>query len=224
MWLQRAWYRFVWVVVSALAHALCRVEKHGSSNVPETGPLIMVSNHLHIFDPPLVLAGMPYREDIKMLAAEKWGETWPANWFLRSMRTIFVRRGEVDREALNKILAELDQGGIVGLAPEGTRSRSGTMQRAKPGIAYLAIKADVPILPIGVSGQNSVIAGWMRLRRPRVVVRIGQPFKLEPVHGRQKSQQLQARSDEVMRRVAVLVDEELRGVYTDSVREMESTV
>ena len=52
----------------------------------------------------------------------------------------------------------------------------------------------------------------------------GQPFKLEPVYGRQKSQQLQARSDEVMRRVAVLVDEELRGVYTDSVREIESTV
>ena len=224
MWLQRAWYRFVWVVVSALARALCRIEKHGSSNVPETGPLIMVSNHLQLFDPPLVLAGMTYREDIKVLVAEKWGETWPASWFLKSMGAIFVRRGEVDREALNKILAELDQGGIVGLAPEGTRSRTGTMQRAKPGIAYLAIKADVPVLPIGVSGQNSVIAGWMRLRRPRVVVRIGRPFKLEPVHGRQKSQQLQARSDEVMRRVAVLVDEELRGVYTDSVREMESTV
>jgi len=224
MWRQRAWYRFVWVVVSALAHTLCRIEKHGWSNVPETGPLIMVSNHLHLFDPPLVAAGMHYREDIKVLVAEKWGETWPANWLLRSMGAIFVRRGEVDREALNKILAELGQGGIVGLAPEGTRSRTGTMQRAKPGIAYLAIKADVPILPIGVSGQNSVIAGWMRLRRPRVVVRIGQPFKLEPVHGRQKSQKFQARSDEVMRRVAVLVDEELRGVYTDSVREMESTV
>jgi 1-acyl-sn-glycerol-3-phosphate acyltransferase len=97
------------------------------------------------------------------------------------------------------------------------------LQRGKPGVAYLAIKAKVPILPIGVSGQTQIIAGWKRLRRPRVVVRIGQPFKLQPVHGRRKGEQLLERSDEVMRRIAVLIDEDLRGVYADSVREAGST-
>jgi hypothetical protein len=81
----------------------------------------------------------------------------------------------------------------------------------------------VPILPIGISGQNQIFAEWKRLRRPRIEVRIGQPFKLQPVHGRQKGEQLLARSDEVMQRIAVLVNEDLRGVYTDSVREAGST-
>jgi 1-acyl-sn-glycerol-3-phosphate acyltransferase len=222
MWYRRAWYRFVWVVSSALFRALCRVEIDGQSNVPEKGPLILASNHLHVFDPPLALAALPYRK-ITVLVAEKWAETWPASWLLKSMGAIFVHRGEVDRDALNKCLAVLEQHGMLGLAPEGTRSRTGTMQRGKPGIAYLATKANVPILPMGISGQNQIFAEWKRLRRPRVEVRIGQPFWLPPVQGRNKSVQLQARSDEVMRRIADLVSEDLRGVYTDSVRQAGST-
>jgi len=222
MWFRRAWYRFFWVVISALFHAICRVETIDQSNVPDKGPLIMASNHLHFFDPPLVLAASPYRE-ITVLAAEKWAETWPVNWLLKSIGAIFVHRGEVDREALNKCLAVLERDGILGLAPEGTRSRTGTMQRAKPGVAYLAIKADVPILPIGISGQNQMLAEWKRLRRPHIVVRFGRVFKLQPLHRRQKGEQLQERSDEVMRSIAALVNEDLRGVYTDSVIETEST-
>jgi 1-acyl-sn-glycerol-3-phosphate acyltransferase len=182
----------------------------------------MASNHLHFFDPPLVLASLPYREDIRVLAADKWAESWPVNWLLKSLGAIFVRRGEVDRQALGKCLDVLGRRGILGLAPEGTRSRSGTMQRGKPGIAYLAIKADVPILPIGISGQTKIVAEWKRLRRPYVVVRIGEPFKLDPVAGRQKGEQLQARSDQVMLRIATLVHEDLRGVYADPAREVES--
>jgi 1-acyl-sn-glycerol-3-phosphate acyltransferase len=222
MWYRRAWYRFVWVVMSALFNVTCRIETVDQSNVPEAGPLIMASNHLHFFDPPLVLAALPYRE-ITVLAAEKWAETWPVSWLLKSIGAIFVHRGEVDREALNKCLAVLVEDGILGLAPEGTRSRTGTMQRAKPGIAYLATKADVPILPIGISGQHQIFTEWKRLRRPRIVVRFGRVFKLQPVHGRQKGEQLQQRSDKVMRSIAALVNEDLRGVYTDSVIEAEST-
>jgi 1-acyl-sn-glycerol-3-phosphate acyltransferase len=168
-----------------------------------------------------VLVAVPYHQII-VLAAEKWGETWPINWLLKSVGAIFVRRGEVDREALNKCLDVLGRGGIIGLAPEGTRSRTGTMQRGKPGVAYLAIKADVPIVPVGVSGQNRIFSEWKRLRRPRLMIRMGEPFKLEPVHGRNKGQQLQERSDEVMRRIAALVHEDLRGVYSDSIREAET--
>lgn len=222
MWVRRVWYRIFWAIASALFRVVCRVETDGLSNVPQRGPFIMVSNHLHLFDPPLVVAALPFRE-ITVLAAEKWAETWPISWLLKSVGAIFVYRGEVDREALKKCLAVLEQGGILGLAPEGTRSRSGTMQRGKPGIAYLATKMDVPILPIGISGQNQIFAGWKRLRRPRVLVRIGRPFKLPPVRGRHKGEQLQAHSDEVMRRIAALVNEDLRGVYADSVREAESS-
>ena len=221
MWYQRVWYRFVWAAIKVIANALCRVETDGCSNVPEKGPFIMASNHLHLFDPPLILIAAPYHQ-ITALAADKWSKVWPISWLLKSIGAIFVRRGEVDREALNKCLAVLDAGGIIGLAPEGTRSRTGTMQRGKPGIAYLATKADVPILPVGVSGQDKIFSDWKRLRRPHVIVRIGEPFKLEPVSGRNKGEQLQAGSDEVMRRIACLVHEDLRGVYSDCVRKLET--
>jgi 1-acyl-sn-glycerol-3-phosphate acyltransferase len=214
MWYTKIWYRVVWAVVKVLSNLLCRIETDGWSNMPEKGPFIVASNHLHFFDPPLVLVGIPYRE-ITALAADKWAKVWPINWLLKSVGAIFVRRGEVDREALAKCLAVLQQGGILGLAPEGTRSRTGTMQRGKPGIAYLATKVDAPIVPVGVSGQEKIIAEWKRLRRPHIIVRIGQPFRLQPVHGQQKGEQLQARADEVMRRIAALVREDLRGVYAE---------
>jgi 1-acyl-sn-glycerol-3-phosphate acyltransferase len=221
-WYGRVWYRIVWMIIEALSNLLCRIETHGRSNVPEGGPLIIATNHLQFFDPPLVMGSLPYRE-LTVLAAEKWAEAWPLNWLLRSMGAIFVRRGEVDRKALSQCIDVLQQGSILGLAPEGTRSRTGTMQRGKPGIAYIATKADAPIVPVGISGQEKIIAEWRRLRRPRIVIRIGEPFKLQPVHGRQKSEQMQARADEVMRRIAALVREDLRGVYADSVRETEPT-
>ena len=104
---------------------------------------------------------------------------------------------------------------MLGLAPEGTRSRTGTMQRGKPGVAYLATKANVPIVPIGISGQEKLHAEWKRFRRPRIVVRVGEPFVLPQVHGRHKTEQLQAMSDQVMCRIAALVHEDLRGVYAD---------
>lgn len=222
LWYRSISYNIVWVVIKVLFSLLCRIEAHGWSNIPPKGPFIIVTNHLQFFDPPSVLAGLPYIRDVTALAAEKWEKAWPVSWLLKSVGAIFVRRGEVDRVALGKCLAVLQCGGILGLAPEGTRSPTGTMQRGKPGIAYIATKADVPILPVGASGQEKIIAEWKRLRRPHIVVRVGEPFKLQPVQGRHKGEQLQDRTDEVMRRIAALVREDLRGVYADSVREVET--
>jgi len=215
-------YRFLYVVFRLLTTLLCRFETQLPSNLPSRGPLIIATNHLHLVDPCLVMLGLRYPY-ITVLAGEKWAESWPVSWMLKSTGGIFVHRGEVDRVALEKCLAVLRDGGILGVAPEGTRSRTGVLQRGKPGIAYIAIKAGVPILPVGISGQEKLIASWKRLRRPHIIMRVGEPFWLDPIEGRQKGQQLQARSDEVMCRIAALVREDLRGVYADAIRRAEST-
>jgi 1-acyl-sn-glycerol-3-phosphate acyltransferase len=99
------------------------------------------------------------------------------------------------------------------------------MQRAKPGIAYLATKANVPIVPVGISGQEKLTAEWKRFRRPHIVVRVGEPFMLPQVQGPRKSEQLQELSDMVMQRIAALVREDLRGVYSGKEkRQAESSV
>jgi 1-acyl-sn-glycerol-3-phosphate acyltransferase len=213
-----AWYRIVWLLAKALFSIICSIEIHGGPDVPEKGPFIVATNHLQFFDPPLVLIGLPFRR-MTVLAADKWAKSWPIGWFLSSMGAIFVQRGEVDRVALSKCQAVLQRGGILGVAPEGTRSPTGGLQRGKTGVAYIAVKADVPILPVGVSGQEKIIAEWKHLHRAHIVIRIGQPFKLPPLHGGHKGQQLQALTDEVMYHIAALLREDLRGVYADAVHD-----
>jgi 1-acyl-sn-glycerol-3-phosphate acyltransferase len=219
---QKTMFR-VWCFVFRLfTKLLFRAEVHHQSELLGEGPLIIATNHFHLLDPVLVVAGVPY-EYVTILVAEKWEQIWPINWIVRSFGGVFVRRGEFDRGALEKCTTALRKGGIVGLAPEGTRSRSGVLQRGKPGVAYMALKANAPILPVGVSGQDRIASDWKRLRRPHIVVRVGEPFFLEPVHGRHKGEQLQARSDEVMCHISDLIREDLRGVYSDSTCLAEST-
>lgn len=215
-------FRVWFFVFRLLMKLLLRVEVHHQSGLPEKGPLIIAANHFHLLDPALVAAGVPY-EYVTVLVARKWEQIWPVNWIVKSFGGVFVRRGEFDRGALEKCMTALRQGGIVGLAPEGTRSRSGVLQRGKPGVAYMAVKANAPILPVGISGQDRIAADWKRLRRPHIVVRVGEPILLEPVQGRHKGEQLQARSDEVMCHIADLIREDLRGVYSDSTYLAEST-
>ncbi len=213
-----AWYRIVWFLARALFNLFCRIEIHGCSDVPEKGPFIVATNHLQFFDPPLVLIGLPFRR-MTVLAADKWAKSWLVGWFLSSMGAIFVQRGEVDRVALAKCQAVLEKGGILGVAPEGTRSPTGGLQRGKTGVAYIAVKADVPILPVGVSGQEKIVAEWKHLHRAHIVIRIGKPFKLPPLQGGHKGQQLQVLTDDVMYHIAALLREDLRGVYADAVHD-----
>ena len=218
---QKTMFR-VWCFVFRLMRKLLfRVEVHHQSGLQGRGPLIIAANHFHLLDPVLVMAGFPHVY-VTVLVAKKWEQIWPINWIVKSFGGVFVRRGEYDRGALEKCTTALRQGGIVGLAPEGTRSRSGVLQRGKPGVAYLALRANATIVPVGVSGQDRIASDWKRLRRPHIVVRVGEPFLLEPVQGRHKGKQLQARSDEVMCHISGLIREDLRGVYSDSICPAES--
>jgi 1-acyl-sn-glycerol-3-phosphate acyltransferase len=105
------------------------------------------------------------------------------------------------------------EGEVLGLAPEGTRAReTSALQKAKTGIAYLATRADVPIVPIGIAGTEKVKKNLPRLRRTDIRVAIGQPFRL-PESGHVRGKKLEEYTDLIMRRIAELLPEEYRGVY-----------
>jgi 1-acyl-sn-glycerol-3-phosphate acyltransferase len=129
------------------------------------------------------------------------------------MGPVWVRRGEVDREALRKALEILERGEVLGVAPEGTRARGPyALQKGKVGAAYLATRADVPIVPLGITGTENIKRDLPRLRRAYVRVVVGQPFRL-PESGRVRSQKLHEYTDLIMYRIAELLPEEYRGVY-----------
>ncbi len=206
-------YHFLRKVIYVLLRLLFRLEITGAEhlNLPG-GPLLIVTNHLHWLDPPLVFAIVPLRTTV--FAAEKWADSFFIGDLFRLVgNAIFVHRGEVDRRALSRALAVLKAGGVLGIAPEGTRSRTGTLQRGRTGVAYLASRTGATILPIGLAGQEKAFRTLFRLRRPTIHIRIGEPFKLPGTPNQAKGDQLDQYTDLIMRRLAALLPPEYRGVY-----------
>ena len=197
-----------------LMHLLYRYEITGMENVPEAGATILAINHLHLLD---AFAVMPIvSRQIITLAASKWYNNLIVGSLLRLAGVIFVRRGEVDREALRQCLDVLQGGGLLAIAPEGTRSHTGGLQAAKAGIGYLAARSDAMVVPVAIWGVEH-LREWMHLRKPTCYVTIGRPFRPERPAGKLSSQDLQQMADQVMVRIAELLPPEYRGVYAGRV-------
>jgi len=195
---------------------LARIEIHGLENVPEEGGFILATNHISRLDAPLLMLTCPRR--VNVFVAEKYRNFIGFNWILKATDAIWVKRGEADRMALRRALEVLGRGEVLGMAPEGTRSRDATLQRAKPGVAFLAVRAKVPVVPVAVTGTQELAAYLSRLRRVPLSVTFGEPLLLTPGEGeRVSSAYLETASDQVMARIAALLPGEYRGVYADAV-------
>lgn len=202
---------------TALVRLLSRASAEGLENLPPHGPYLLISNHMSMADIPLGYAYLG-GEDKAGWVAEKWRYNpllWP---ILRLGRGIFIRRGEVDRAALEAAANWLAQGKIFALAPEGTRSRTGQLQRGKTGAAYLAQLAQVPIVPAAVIGTDRTFEHLLRLRRPELLFRVGKPFRLPPLNPNERSAELRRQTDEIMCRIAALLPPRYWGAYADHPR------
>jgi 1-acyl-sn-glycerol-3-phosphate acyltransferase len=199
-------------VIDLLLGLLTRREYVGLENIPPAPPYILAINHVSVLDSPALLTVCPHR--VRAFAAAKHKHHPLYAPLLSLMGSIWVRRGEIDRQALKEALAALERGEVLGLAPEGTRSRDlHALQEGKSGVAYLATRANVPIVPVGVTGTEEIVSSLMRLHRACVRIVVGQPFFL-PENGRVRGQLLREYTDLVMRRIADLLPEEYRGVYS----------
>lgn len=205
------YYRIVKTIIRLIYGLLAHIEIVGAENVPQKGPCIAICNHLSRFDPPLLLIAVPLR--MTVLAASKYRRHPIFGPFLSSMGAIYVRRGEIDRQALRACLDVIEEGGIIGMAPEGTRSPTGALQEGRTGVAYLASRAGVPILPVAVTGTEKLPASLKRLRRGRVKATIGKPFTLPATEGKARGKQLKEFTELIMGHLADMLPEEYRGVY-----------
>lgn len=192
-----------------------RYQVIGRGNIPRQGPLLLVFNHLSHWDPPLLLAILPWR--FTGLAVEGLRRV-PVTGLLLSMAgVIWLRRGEFDRSALRRALGVMAEGGVLAIAPEGRISKTGSLERGKTGPAFLARQAKVPILPIAVTGTERLLPDLRRFRRPHITVNIGPLFRLdEDPKGRSRKESLEADADLIMGRLAALLPAEYRGVYQNT--------
>ncbi len=208
--------RFAALVARTILRLAASVRVEGLDQLPREGPLIVIANHLSNADPPLVAGWLTpaLNRQLHILAKESLF-VGPLSMFFRALGASPVRKGGSDMEAFRVAKGVLDRGEVLCIFPEGTRSNTGALIEPKPGVAMLALRSAVQILPVGVSGTDQFLGrGRMlpRLRAP-VTLRIGRPFVLETDPALSRREATAAASDQLMRSIGALVDERHRGRF-----------
>ena len=187
-----------------------RFEVKGLEGVPPRGRLLIVANHLSNADPPVLVVSIPRRF---WFVAKRGLFRHPVSaYFMRIFSHPMDRSGQ-DAETLRWMLRMLEDEQTIGIFPEGTRSQ-GPMKKAGFGVAYVALKSQATILPVGIVGTEKAQNIWRIIfpfRRFKVI--IGQPFSLPPIDGNVDTPVLESLTDMIMGRVAALLPKEYRGVY-----------
>ncbi len=192
------------------------IEVTGRENVPEHGAFVIATNHIGIID----IAMFHYvfdRFDMFIPVGEKWEKNSFIRFLGKHLNFLFVDRFNPDLKALRKMIDLMEAGNALVIAPEGTRSRTGALIEAKPGVAYLAARSGFPVVPVAITGtEDKVILGNLkRFRKSKVTLTGGAPFVIPPLSRENRDQSLKAATDEIMCRIAALLPERYRGVYAE---------
>jgi 1-acyl-sn-glycerol-3-phosphate acyltransferase len=208
-------YSVVTTLIKSLTRILCNVDDSQLSNVPDHGPLIIASNHINFIEVPLVYTHLQPRNITGFAKAETWDN--PAMGFLFDLwGAIPIQRDAADSTAFRSALEALKQGKILAIAPEGTRSGHGKLQRGLPGIVMLAHRSDAPILPLVYYGGENLRDNLNRLKRTDFHIRVGKIFKLSFPEGKLDRDLRITLADEIMYQIASLLPQEYRGYYADN--------
>jgi 1-acyl-sn-glycerol-3-phosphate acyltransferase len=197
---------------------LSTTEVHGLENIPSQGGCILVMNHLSRIDPALVYIVIDKHhrlDDHKMtaLVADKYRRIPGISWLVNIFAGIWINREEADFQAIRSARDFMKEGGMLGIAPEGTRSHTGALIPGKTGAAFLANAVGVPLVPIAVTGTEKAFHELARFRRPHITMEFGQPFRLPALDRKDRSASLRRNTDEIMCRIALMLPPEYHGVY-----------
>ena len=203
--------RLVNLAESGLVALLCRVDDAEIAKVPAVGPLILVTNHVGFLEIPVLHSRLRPRRVVGLAKAESWKNPL-LGWLFDLWGAIPVKRGEPDLAALRRCLDFLRDGGILVVAPEGTRSGHGRLQRGHSGVVTLALRSGAPILPLAFCGGEALKRNAKRLRRTPFHIMVGEPFHLS-VEGRVTQAARQDLTDEIMYKLAAMLPPAYRGQY-----------
>lgn len=202
--------RFLTFLLHLAYRMVLRLEVAGLENIPPSGPVILAINHISFLDPVLVVS-LLRRKVLPMAKAEVFRDA-VLGPLVSAFDAFPVRRGEIDRRAIQTALEVLRMGGVLLIAPEGTRSPTGALIPGKEGAVYLAWRTGAPIVPVGVDGTDRFKFNIRRLRRTPVRVVFGPPFRVE-IPAERSREALREATDELMAQIAALLPPERRGVY-----------
>jgi 1-acyl-sn-glycerol-3-phosphate acyltransferase len=171
-------YKIVQFIVTSFCRVWCRMTIEGKENVPEHGPFLLAPTHRSILDTPIA-SGVTHRR-MRFMGADKYWKHKAFGRLLSALGGFPVSRGSADREALKRCIAVLEAGEPLVLFPEGERKSGPLVQPLFDGATYVAVKAGVPIVPVGIGGSERAMPKGAKYIRPaKVHVVVGKPI---PTH------------------------------------------
>lgn len=194
---------------------MCRVKADQLKSVPARGPLIIVSNHINFLEIPIIYTRL---QTVSPLTGFAKAETWD-NPIMGRLFDVWgaipVHRDQADLTAMKRGLSALQQGHILAVTPEGTRSNHGRLLHGHPGIVMLALLSAAPVLPVVHYGHETYRQDFFRFHRSDFNVVVGKPFLLDSRGCKVTSAIRQQMTDEIMYQLAALLPARYRGVYAD---------
>lgn len=203
--------------IRILARLLTKIEVIDYDKIPQSGAFLLTTNHISRQDTPFLMLSTP-RKDVIGIVAKNYQEHKLIAWLMRGIGVIWMSREESDFPAFREAVTYLKQGWVVGIAPEGTRSREKKMLEGKAGAALLAERAKVQIVPVAIWGSADLIKDLLHFRRNRITIRYGRAYHLPPLGESDNKEWLQKSTDEIMCRIAALLPEQNRGFYAEHPR------
>lgn len=209
-------------VANILIFLIADVQMINRQAVPRSGGCLVAANHLGRLDAIMAIA-FAGRDDVILMIAEKYQKQALWRFVARHLNAIWLNRFEADFHALREVQKRLKQGELLAIAPEGTRSPTESLQPGKPGVIFLAAKANLPIIPVAIYGTEDRVVkqNLRRFKRTKVIIQAGEPYLLPPMERKNRDEYLQTETDELMCRIAAMLPLQYRGVYADHPRLQE---
>ena len=204
---------FSTLFLKTVIRIICKVDADELSRIPMEGPGIIMINHINFLEVPLIQVCMVPRRMHGLVKKETWKNPF-IRFFLNTYDAIPVNRGGVNLETFKRVNTLLEKDDFICIAPEGTRSGNGTLQKGRAGITSIALMSGAPIIPVVHQGGENIWKNLKRLRRTKVTIKAGKPFRIKPVDSKSKDTRKNI-TEEIMYQMAELLPEHMRGVYSD---------
>jgi 1-acyl-sn-glycerol-3-phosphate acyltransferase len=204
--------RFILIgLLRLLVWLFIRPQVSGLENVPRQGPYLVVSNHLG--DADLVVGAVFSPVPIEIVAKAELHRFLLIGWLMDIYGVIWIHRGQPDRRALRAVIEGLRQGRIFAIAPEGRESLTGSLEQGTDGAAYLALRANVPLLPVTFTNTENarVYQNMKRLKRTPITMTVGKTFWLDERPDRKQS--LRDGTQKIMEKLAMQLPPDYQGIY-----------
>lgn len=184
----------------------------GKKNLPKKGSVLICCNHLYIADPPVMAAAIPLK-CVFMAKEELWKNPWSRFW-VENFGSFPVKRNAYDREAIRAAEEWLAKGISLIMFPEGERSKNAQLKKALPGAALLALRNNLPVVPVGITGTQYIRnLKWAFFHHPKITITIGKPIYPPPCNGKPTREQRNQFCDDIMYKIAELLPPSYRGIY-----------